>query len=239
MSHPSFTKYEYKSLRTIAYGGAPMSPQTIYQLKKEFPQVELHNAYGATETSSPTTVMPSGYQEKKPSSVGMPIPVIEVKIIGADGPCKTKEVGQLWIKGPNVVPCYWNNSEANATSFVDGYWCSGDVAMIDEDGFIYIMDRMKDMINRGGEKIFSIEVENMLYNHPGILEVAVVGVPDPIFGERVKAVIVQKVQGKLTETDIKEFIRNRLADYKNPEIIEFCDQLPRNPGGKIQKTLLK
>ncbi|MBU8908924.1 class I adenylate-forming enzyme family protein [Desertibacillus haloalkaliphilus] len=239
MEHPSFKNYSYESLRTIAYGGAPMSPQTIYQLKEAFPQVELHNAYGATETSSPTTVMPKGYQEKKPSSVGLPIPVIEVKVVGADGPCQPNEVGELWVKGPNVVPSYWGNEAETKKSFVDGYWCSGDMAMIDEDGFVYIMDRMKDMINRGGEKIFSVEVENTLYNHPDILEAAVVGEPDAVFGERVKAVIVPKENAILTEEDVKVFVRNQLADYKTPEIVEFREQLPRNPGGKIIKTELK
>ncbi|NEU30928.1 acyl--CoA ligase [bacterium LRH843] len=238
MAHASFKKYNYDHVRILAYGGAPMSTQTIYQLKKEFPNAELHNAYGATETSSPTTVMPKGYQEKKLTSIGMPIPVIEVKIMGEDGPCNVKEVGELYIKGPNIVPSYWKNDQATKNSFVDGYWCSGDLAMMDEDGFIYIMDRMKEMINRGGEKIFSIEVENILYNHPGILEAAVVGVPDEVFGERIKAVIVPKENISLTEEEVKMFVRNHLADYKTPEIIEFTEQLPRNPGGKIVKSLL-
>jgi long-chain acyl-CoA synthetase len=240
MAHGSFKDYSYDHLRIIAYGGAPMSPQTIYQLKKEFPKAELHNAYGATETSSPATVMPKGYQELKLSSVGRPIPVIDVKIIGPDHKlCPPNEVGELWIKGPNVVPAYWDNEEANERSFVDGYWCSGDMAKMDEDGFIYIMDRIKDMINRGGEKIFSVEVENTLYSHPDILEAAVVGVPDEVFGERVKAVIVPKKNKNLSETDIKNFVREHLADYKTPEIIEFINELPRNPGGKILKTHLK
>lgn len=240
MAHPSFKKYDYEALRIIAYGGAPMSPQTIYQLKKEFPKAELHNAYGATETSSPATVMPKGYQEKKLSSVGLPIPVVEVKILDPDQKrCKPNEVGELWIKGPNIVPYYWNNENANQKSFIGGFWSSGDMAMMDEDGFIYIMDRIKDMINRGGEKIFSVEVENILYSHPNILEAAVVGVPDEIYGERVKAVIVPKENTKLSESDVKKFVRDQLADYKTPEIIEFCDQLPRNPGGKILKSKLK
>lgn len=240
MSHPTFRDYRYPSLRILAYGGAPMSTQTIEQLQKEFPGVRLHNAYGATETSSPTTVMPVGYQLKKARSVGCPIPVVEVKIVNEQGQlCKPGEVGELWIKGPNVVPEYWDNPEANQKSFVGEYWCSGDLAMMDEDGFVYIMDRIKDMINRGGEKVFSVEVENVLYQHPKVLEAAVVGIPDPVFGEVVKAVIVPKEGTTVTVEEIKQFVKEHLADYKVPAVVEFWSELPRNPGGKVLKNLLR
>ncbi|MEB3103857.1 class I adenylate-forming enzyme family protein [Ferviditalea candida] len=240
MSHPLFKAYTYETVRVLAYGGAPMSPQTIHQLKQEFPGVHLHNAYGATETTSPTTVMPLHYQEKKLSSVGYPIPVIELKLVNERGQeCGPSEVGELWIKGPNVVAGYWDNDEANKKSFAGDYWRSGDLAMKDEDGFIYIMDRSKDMINRGGEKIFSIEVENLLYSHAKVFEAAVVGVPDPVFGERVKAVIVPKPGTTVAAEEFKQFVRAHLADYKVPEIVEFCTELPRNPGGKILKSLLR
>ncbi len=239
LTHPSFKNYSYESLRILAYGGAPMSPQTIYQLKKEFPNVELHNVYGATETSSPATIMPKGYQQKKLASIGLPSPVIEVKIMKGDRRCQAGEVGELWVKGPNVIPKYWNNNNANRLAFVEGYWISGDMAMQDEEGFVYMMDRKKDVINRGGEKIFSIEVENCLYKHPAILEAAVVGVEDDVFGEKVKAVIVLKEGAKLEAEDVKIFVRQHLADYKIPEVIEFCQELPRNPGGKVIKAQLK
>ena len=240
MSHPSFREYSYSSLRILAYGGAPMSTHTIEQLQREFPGVQLHNAYGATETTSPTTVMPVGYQEQKPASVGLPIPVVEVKIVDEKGEaCKPREVGELWIKGPNVVSGYWDNDEANRKSFVGEYWRSGDLAMMDEEGFVYIMDRLKDMINRGGEKVFSVEVENVLYQHPKVLEAAVVSSPDPIFGEQVKAVIVPKEGTAVTAEEIKQFVREHLADYKVPAVVEFCSELPRNPGGKVLKNLLR
>jgi len=240
MSHPSFREYSYPSLRILAYGGAPMSTHTIEQLRREFPGVQLHNAYGATETTSPTTVMPIGYQEKKPASVGYPIPVVEIKIVNERGEtCKPGEVGELWIKGPNVVSGYWENEEANRKSFHGEYWCSGDLAMMDEEGFVYIMDRLKDMINRGGEKVFSVEVENVLYQHPKVLEAAVVGIPDPVFGEVVKAVIVPKQETTVTAEEIKQFVRENLADYKVPAVVEFCSELPRNPGGKVLKNLLR
>jgi long-chain acyl-CoA synthetase len=170
----------------------------------------------------------------------MPIPVAEIKVIDENGEeCAPGQVGQLLIKGPTVIEGYWNNEEANRRSFTDGFWCSGDIAVIDGDGFVYIMDRMKDMINRGGEKIFSIEVENVLYNHPGILEAAVVGVPDRIYGETVKAFVVPKADVQIEEEEVKQFVRERLAEYKVPTAVEFIPELPRNPGGKIIKSYLK
>jgi long-chain acyl-CoA synthetase len=240
LSHPDFSKYAYHSVTTIAYGGAPMSEETISGLQKAFPGASLHNAYGATETSSPATIMPLGYPKEKIRSVGLPVPVAEVKILSENGePCEAGEVGELLIKGPMVVEGYWDNEKANRRSFVDGYWYSGDLAKIDKDGYVYIMDRIKDMINRGGEKIFSVEVENILYNHPKVLEAAVIGFPDKIFGEIVKAFIVPKEKTEIDEEEIKQFVRERLADYKVPAVVEFISELPRNPGGKIIKAKLK
>ncbi|PEJ37480.1 hypothetical protein CN689_00820 [Peribacillus butanolivorans] len=127
----------------------------------------------------------------------------------------------------------------NQSAFIDGYWRSGDLAKIDEDGFIYIMDRKKDMINRGGEKVYSVEVENVIYTHPKVLEVAVVGIPDEIFGEMVKAFIVTKENIVLEKDEIIEFTSKQLASYKVPKEIEFVSELPRNPGGKVLKNRLK
>lgn len=240
LSHPRFQEYTYYSVNCIAYGGAPMSEETIARLRRVFKGAYLHNAYGATETTSPTTIMPQEYADSKLNSIGLPVPVAELKIVDEAGmTCPTGEVGQLLIKGPMVISGYWDNEEANETSFRDGYWCSGDLARIDEDGFVYIMDRMKDMINRGGEKIYSIEVENTLYNHPNILEAAVIGVPDHVYGEILKAYVIAKAQANLGEEEVKQFVRERLADYKVPAIVEFVTELPRNPGGKVMKAKLK
>ncbi|WP_047153893.1 class I adenylate-forming enzyme family protein [Aneurinibacillus tyrosinisolvens] len=240
MSHPDFMKHTYHAVRTLAFGGAPMSMDTISDLKRVFPGAELHNAYGATETSSPTTIMPRHAPEDKLHSVGMPVPVAEIKVVDEnEQECTHGQVGQLLIKGPMVIEGYWDNEEANRRSFVDGFWRSGDIALIDKDGFVYIMDRMKDMINRGGEKVFSVEVENVLYNHPGILEAAVVGVPDKLYGETVKAFVVPKEGVLVEEEEVKRFARERIAEYKVPATIEFISELPRNPGGKIMKSRLK
>ncbi|MGG1675428.1 class I adenylate-forming enzyme family protein [Neobacillus sp. NRS-1170] len=240
MSHPNFSLYSYPNVNCIAYGGAPMSSETIYKLKKYFPNSYLHNAYGATETSSPATIMPRLYNEDKMSSVGLPVPVGEMMVVNEeDEPCLLGEVGELLIKGPMIVEGYWNNESANKASFLNGYWRSGDMAKIDKESFVYIVDRKKDLINRGGEKIFSIEVENVLYNHPKVLEAAVVGVPDELFGEVVKAVIVPKEGEILEKQEIRDFVAERLANYKVPKLIEFVSELPRNPGGKVLKNVLR
>ncbi|WCK55707.1 class I adenylate-forming enzyme family protein [Aneurinibacillus sp. Ricciae_BoGa-3] len=240
MSHPDFSKYTYHAVRTLAFGGAPMSMDTILGLRKAFPAAELQNAYGATETSSPTTIMPRHVSPDKLQSVGRPIPVADVKVVDENGEeCAPGEAGQLLVKGPMVIQGYWNNEEANKRSFIDGFWYSGDVAVIDKDGFVFIMDRMKDMINRGGEKVFSVEVENVLYNHPGILEAAVVGVPDKLYGETAKAFVVPNPNVEIGEEEVRQFVRERLAEYKVPSTVEFISALPRNPGGKIIKSQLK
>jgi long-chain acyl-CoA synthetase len=240
MAHSDFSLNSYSKVNCIAYGGAPMSSETIYRLRKYFPNSYLHNAYGATETSSPATIMPQVFKETKIDSVGLPVPVGEMVVVNdMDERCLPGEVGELLIKGPMIVEGYWNNEAANQTSFMNGFWRSGDLAKIDEDGFVYIVDRKKDLINRGGEKIFSIEVENVLYNHPKVLEAAVVGVPDSLFGEVVKAVIVPKVDETIEEQEIRDFVAERLANYKVPKLVEFVSELPRNPAGKIVKTALR
>jgi long-chain acyl-CoA synthetase len=239
-THPLFKQYSYSDVNCIAYGGAPMSVETISTLRRVFPGAMLHNAYGATETSSPATIMPRYFPDSKVESVGLPVPVAEVKTVHPDGTtCGVNEVGELLIKGPMVIEGYWQNKDANQHAFVDGYWKSGDLARIDEDGFVYIMDRIKDMINRGGEKIFSVEVENVLYNHPKVQEAAVVGVPHQLFGEVVMAVIVPKANVSISQEEIKQFVSDRLAHYKVPSIVEVVSELPRNPGGKVVKGQLK
>ncbi|WLR53222.1 long-chain-fatty-acid--CoA ligase [Bacillus tianshenii] len=239
MSHPLFQKHTYPSVKVIAYGGAPMSQETIEQLRKAFPGVHLHNAYGATETSSPATIMPVTYDDSKLSSVGQPVPVADMKIVSDDGEeLPPNQIGELYIKGPMVVEGYWDNEEANKKAFEDGYWKSGDMALIDDERFVYIMDRKKDMINRAGENIYSVEVENVLYEHEAVLEAAVVGVPDEMFGEQVKAFIVKKPEKKVEIEELKQYVKERIADYKVPKHIEFIDKLPRNPGGKILKARL-
>ncbi|GGF29694.1 AMP-dependent ligase [Halobacillus andaensis] len=239
LSHHTFKPENMRSLDIAAFGGAPMSQETIESLMKALPFIRLHNAYGATETSSPATITPKIEGFSRIASIGQPVPAGEIKVVDEDGmEVQPGEVGELFIRGPMIVPGYWKNDEANLSSFVDGYWKSGDMAMVDEENFVYLMDRKKNIINRGGEKVFSAEVENVLYGHKDVLEAAIVGVPDEIFGEEVKAFIVPKEGSSPTEDDIQQFMKERVADYKVPKQVVFIDHLPRNPGGKILKQRL-
>jgi long-chain acyl-CoA synthetase len=149
------------------------------------------------------------------------------------------EAGELWYKGPAVCMGYWNNEKAWSETFTDGWLHSGDIGKVDEDGFLWLLDRAKDMIIRGGENIYCIEVENALYQNPKISESAVVGVPDKIFGEKVKAFLVLREGEEATAQEIQDFCSTKLADYKVPEFIAFVQELPRNPSGKVEKKKLR
>ncbi|GGC89514.1 AMP-dependent ligase [Thalassobacillus devorans] len=235
-----FLNNQFDFVTKVAFGGSPIYQETFSMLKKAFPNAQLHNAYGATETTSPATLMPVNYHESKVTSVGLAVPVADIKIVREDGMnCKPGEAGEMQIKGPMVVKEYWRNPEANTRNFTDGYWHSGDIGYMDEDGFFYIKDRKKDMINRGGEKIFSIEVEDVLKSHELIDEAAVVGVPDEVFGERVKAFIVGSSINEAYIEEIKHYCHSQLAKYKVPEVFEIIEELPRNSSGKILKNSLK
>lgn len=235
-----FQKYNFDFVKKVAFGGAAIYKQTFQMLKEAFPNATLHNAYGSTETTSPATLMPTHYPVTKVSSVGLPVEVAEIKVINGEGnECKIGESGELYIRGPMVVKEYWDNPQANLSSFEDGYWKSGDIGFIDEDGYVFIRDRKKDMINRAGEKIFSVEVEDVLKNHPDVVEAAVVGVPDPIFGERVKAFVVGPNLNPRDFSPLKEYCLKYLAKFKVPEEFELIESLPRNAAGKILKNTLK
>jgi long-chain acyl-CoA synthetase len=241
MNHPDAQKYDLNHFRIGAFGGAAISAESVRQIGEWIPGIELHNTYGLTEVSSPATMMPHQYSSRKPASIGWPTPVTQLKI--AD-PETFEEMlvnveGELWIKAPNVTKGYWEMPEATAKSITDGWLHTGDVASIDEEGFVYIKDRLKDMINRGGEKIFSVEVEDVLYTNLKILEVVIVGVPDEKFGELVKAVVVPKAGINITEDEVKEWVITRMAKFKTPTYVEFVKELPRNSNGKIIKKELR
>lgn len=245
MNHPDAKKYDLSHFRVGAFGGAAISAESVRQIGEWIPGIELHNTYGLTEVSSPGTQMPDEHSARKPASIGWPTPVTQLRTVdpetGEDVPVNAE--GELWIKAPNVTPGYWKMPEATAKSITDGWLHTGDIAAIDEEGFVYIKDRLKDMINRGGEKIFSVEVEDVLYTNPKILEVAIVGVPDEKYGELTKAVVVPKagiVPGvDLTEQEIKDWVMDRMAKFKTPTYVEFVKELPRNPNGKVMKKELR
>jgi acyl-CoA synthetase (AMP-forming)/AMP-acid ligase II len=234
-----FDRFDLSSWRVGGFGGAPMPEATIATLRGKLPQMGLHNAYGSTETTSPSTLMPAAYTAEHPDSVGWTVPCGEIIVVDADGrELPPGESGELWIRGPMVVPGYWDNPEATRQSFTDGYWRSGDLGSVDRNGFVRVFDRLKDMINRGGYKVYSVEVENVLSHHPAVLESAVVGKPCPVLGERVHAFVTLKQLASADE--LKRYCAERLADYKVPETFTLLDRpLPRNANGKLLKRELR
>ncbi|MBC6715911.1 acyl--CoA ligase [Aurantimonas sp. DM33-3] len=235
-----FTRHDLSHWRVGSFGGAPMPVATIERVAQLLPNLDLVQAYGATETTSPATIMPAGRQIARPASVGAPVPGADIRIMDSEGhEVPRGQSGEVWIGGPMVVPGYWNLPEKTAESFVDGAWRSGDVGRLDEAGYLFIHDRLKDMINRGGYKVFSAEVENVLAFHPGVAEVAVVPYPDPVLGEKVQA-FVHRRDADIDETVLAAFCRERLADYKVPDRFVFtADPLPRNANGKLMKAPLR
>lgn len=237
--NPELEKVDLSSLRALSYGGAPMALDSIKALHQRL-NIDLFNAYGLTETSSLTTTMPPCDTLRKGASVGLPVTGVQLRVVDADGnDLPPDTVGELWVKGPNVVTSYWNKPEATAKNLGGGWLRTGDFARIDEEGFVYVVDRMKDMINRGGENVYSIEVESALLDHPHVMEVAVVPRPHSIFGEVVHAFVVPTPGTQPTEDDLIEHCERLIADYKVPAGVTFLDELPRNPGGKVLKTNLR
>lgn len=241
LDHPDFAERDLSSVRSVGYGGAPAPPDLVRRIKEHFPGGSPSNGYGLTETSSITTMNAGDDYVRKPDSVGPPVPVVDVKIVDEDGnEVAPGEVGELWIKGPNVVRGYWNKPEATAAAFVDGWLRSGDVARIDEEGFVYIVDRAKDMVIRGGENVYCVEVEAALHEHPGVADAAVIGIPHDVLGEEVGAVVQTRPGHDVTEDELRSFVGERLAAFKVPVRVWFrIDPLPRNPAGKIMKRDLR
>ena len=231
---------DLRTWRVGGYGGAPMPVATIDALAAQLPGLTLLNAYGATETTSPATMMPAGLTRAHADSVGVVLPAADIRVMDDDGrEVAPGETGELWIGGPMVVPGYWANPEATAASFTAGYWHSGDLGSIDARGFVRVFDRKKDMLNRGGYKIYSVEVENVLMAWPGMVEAAVVGKPCPVLGERVHAVLHAPGAAR-DDAALRRFCAERLADYKVPESVVWSEQpLPRNANGKLLKRLLR
>ncbi len=237
IAHPQFSALDVSSVRWVAYGGAPIATSLVRSIAEAFPNARVGNGFGLTETSSLTSFLPHEEAAEHADSVGFAMPVVDVAV---DGPDPETGVGELLVRGPNVVQGYWNKPAASAETFVDGWLHTGDVARIDEDGLLYIVDRMKDMINRGGENVYSIEVENVLAGAPGVGEAAVVAVPDEMMGEKVGAVIVPAAGRKLDVEAVLQYCRAHLADFKVPQYIATSDDpLPRNPGGKLLKRQLR
>jgi long-chain acyl-CoA synthetase len=243
IEHPARSKYDLSSLVAVAYGGAPSAPELVRKIVEVFPASQPGNGWGMTETTATFTSHLGRDYSERPDSAGPAAPVGEMQIRDpADGVTVLPEssVGELWVKGPQVVKGYWNKPEATAETFVDGWLRTGDLARIDEEGFLFIIDRAKDMLIRGGENIYCVEVENVLYDHPDVMDAALVGVPHKTLGEEPAAVVHLKPGGTATEAELRDWVRARLAGFKVPVKVAFWPEtLPRNANGKILKTELK
>jgi long-chain acyl-CoA synthetase len=249
LDSPNFSKYDTSSIRGVSYGGAPAPPDLVRRIRAAWPIGQPSNGYGMTETSSVTSMNSGGDYVARPESVGPPVPVCDVAIVpedhtgpepDEDGPKGPDVRGELWIKGPNVVRGYWNRPEETAKTFTHGWLHTGDVARLDEDNFIYIVDRAKDMIIRGGENVYSVQVEAVLFEHPAVADCAVIGVPHPTLGEEVGAVIVLRPGAKVAADELQLHVKSRLAGFMVPTHIWFrSEPLPRNPQGKVLKRDLR
>lgn len=237
---PEVASFDLRTWRLGLYGGAPMPAPNIKRLADVMPRMQLVNAYGATETTSPTTITPPGFGVSHADSIGKAVDCGEIRVMDEEGrEVAPGEQGELWIAGPMVVPGYWRNDTANASSFTGGFWKSGDVGTVDAEGFVRLYDRKKDMISRGGYKIYPAEVESVLTEHPDVVECAIVGQACPVLGERVHAFVVSK-SGAFDVNAIREFCAPRMADYKVPEFVTLLPgALPRNANGKMQKDALR
>ncbi|MFL5282644.1 MAG: AMP-binding protein [Rhodopila sp.] len=233
-----FAETDLSRLVFAGIGGAP-TPDAILQTWAAR-GVILQQGYGMTETSPLVLVLDREDAVRKAGSAGKPALHMEARVVAEDGSKVPRgTVGELWVKGPNITKGYWNQPEATAAAFTDGWLHTGDAAMVDEEGYYFIVDRWKDMYISGGENVYPAEVENVLYQHEAVAEAAVIGVPDQRWGEVGRAVVVLKPGRSLSETDIIAHCAASLARYKLPHSVVFTDALPRNATGKVHKPTLR
>ena len=250
VNHPDVGKFDYSSLRVLLSGGAPIAPEVVRKIVETF-KCEYIQTYGMTETSPYLTLsilkehlreLPNEDQLRFKSKTGREFIGVELKVVNDQGEevkRDEKEVGEIIVKGDIVTKGYWKLPEETKKSIKEGWLYTGDMAVIDQEGYVTIVDRKKDMILTGGENVYSTEVENILYMHPAILECAVVGVPDQKWGEAVKGIVVLKASQRATQEEIIQFCKERLAHYKAPKSIDFIQALPRTGSGKIHKKGLR
>jgi long-chain acyl-CoA synthetase len=242
---PNFDRYDLSSVARVSYGGAPAAPELVQRIHERFPKVRktLATAYGLTESASVATSNTGDDYRTHPDSVGRPVPTVEIEIVDPDGkPVPVGETGEIWLRGPTIMRRgYWNRPDATAEAVTpEGWFRSGDIGRFDDDGFLYLVDRQKDMIIRGGENVYCVEVEEVLFEHPDVIDAAVVGVPHKVLGEEVMAVVQLKPGSSATVESLRAHCAERLADFKVPAYVDLRDEpLPRNPAGKVLKSLLR
>ncbi len=243
LDHPDAASTDFSSLRLCMYAGSPISLGLIKRAIDTMP-CEFMQFYGATETSGATTLLrPNEHNledEEKLKSCGKPLPLIDLRIVDEQGnDVSDGQPGELWIRSPSLASGYWKKPEATSAVFENGWYHSGDIAIRDSGGLYYIHDRLQDMIVSGGENIYSTEIESVLSTHPAVAASAVIGVPDERWGEAVKACIVLKPDSEVTEQDLLDFCRDRIAGYKMPKSIDFHESFPMTGSGKISKLTLR
>jgi long-chain acyl-CoA synthetase len=237
LNHPDLAKADFGGVRWALYGGAPIAPKLVHQIMDRFGNARVANGFGLTECTSIATLLPHEWAAGHADSVGFAAPHTDVTI---DSPDPETAVGEILIRGQSVCAGYWNKPEATAAAFVDHWLHTGDLGRVSPEGLVFVLDRIKDMINRGGENVYCVEVENRLIGAPGVGEVAVVGVPDSMMGEKVGAVIVPLPGASVDPGAVVSYAREYLADYKVPQyIVVRADPLPRNPNGKVLKSQLR
>lgn len=238
---PSFATRDTSSLRAVGGGGAPMPPELVQRIEENFPNGRPGLGYGMTETNAYGPQNSGDMFVANPTSTGKCVPIMDIKITDADGnELPIGETGEIWFNGPTLITEYWNRPEATAETIQDGWLRSGDIGRLDADGFVYVSDRAKDMVLRGGENIYCNEVEAAIYEHPAVYEAAVYGVPHDRLGEELACHIMVKPGESLTAIELQEFLASNIAKFKVPTVITFVDSsLPRNASGKILKRELR
>jgi long-chain acyl-CoA synthetase len=242
LESPGLASRGLSSLAGIAAGGAPVPPDLITRIGADFDRkVSPVNGYGLTETTSAVIANVGEAYFEHPDSVGRPVPGTDVRIVDPGGSdARTGDVGELWVRGPNVVRGYWNRPAETSEAFTGGWFHTGDLGYVDADGYVYVVDRLKDVVIRGGENVYCAEVENVLFQHPAVFDAAVIGLPDPVFGEEVAAVIQPRPGIAADTEDIRAFAAVRLAGFKVPTRVVLRDEpLPRNAVGKVLKRELR
>jgi acyl-CoA synthetase (AMP-forming)/AMP-acid ligase II len=235
--HPRFRELDASGITWVSYGGSPIAAELVKEISDAFPNAHGGNGFGLTECSGMATFLPHEESLSHPDSVGYAVPVVDLALKNVD---QASGVGELLIRGANVAQGYWCAPEATAETFMDGWLHSGDLARIDADGRAYVVDRKKDMISRGAENVYSLEVENALTAAPGVAEAAVIPVPDEMMGEKVGAVLVPTPGIELDLGAVIEYCGERLAEFKLPQYVVVSDEpLPRNANGKVLKAALR
>jgi long-chain acyl-CoA synthetase len=238
---PELQKHDLSTLRHLGYGGSPMPPELVHRTRQVLPKVELVQVYGLSEAGFLTGLKDDEHTEDKLTSCGRPCMGIDVRVVDPTGnEVETGKTGELVARGANIMRGYWSNPGETNGAFRNGFFRTGDVGYQDANGYFYILDRLKDMIVTGGENVYSGEVEAVIYTHPAVREVAVFGIPDPKWGEIVKAVVVLKSGETLTADELIAYCRRSLANFKVPRSIEFSEtELPKSGSGKILKRVLR